>query len=555
MAHVDALTKIGPRPQDSDGSRTAAGYIEDELDRLGVHATRMPVGDVEKPEIRVPGLFFRPREIVHTTDPDLVVRFGPPGKALLFTAHYDTVPLSPGAADDAASVGLLLDLARVLREHAPPQPVMLAFTANEEIGLVGAEALARDHGNEIEFAIALDLVGGDGPLVINGASTLIGDAELGWLADAANRAGIRITAPPVHRAISRAWPQIERADHGAFTRRGIPAVHFYNRGNDGEWIDLAYHSPRDVPARLSRASLDEAGRLLRALALVPPPPHAGDGYWLPLARNVVVPRWAPLLAELALLAIAIGALVLSRDGLVAVIVRARQRGGREVVKSPRAPGAAFGIACYVVALAIACVIERATYVGHPAPWLHAPLRALVADVLVLLGLFGLATRLVGRVRPWTGAQRYLAIAVVQCVLVGGALLALGAAELAWVWLVPAAVIAIAPRLGRAGVVAIAVAALPVVLALHPAQLREAAWNGFLPVSLPLTLLVGTVGAPTVATLAWWLRRGRPRGPLGTLVLGMGCGLAVLVGVVFAVTYSPPCTAVEFQRFHLACERV
>ena len=75
-------------------------------------------------------------------DPNLVVRFGPPGKALLVMAHYDTVAGSPGAVDNAAAVALLVELARVLREHPPPQPVMLAFTANEEIGLVGAEALA-----------------------------------------------------------------------------------------------------------------------------------------------------------------------------------------------------------------------------------------------------------------------------------------------------------------------------------------------------------------------------------------------------------------------------
>ena len=42
---------------------------------------------------------------------------------------------------------------------------MLAFTADEERGLVGAEALAERRGDEVEFAIALDLIGGSGPLV------------------------------------------------------------------------------------------------------------------------------------------------------------------------------------------------------------------------------------------------------------------------------------------------------------------------------------------------------------------------------------------------------
>src|SRR6185312_11446709 len=103
---------------------------------------------------------------------------------------------------------------------------------------------------------------------------LIGTSEMRWLADAADRAGTIVRAPLGHRLVSRWWPQAERADHGAFTRRGVRAFHLYNRGTDGDWIDLAYHSPRDVPERIDRASVAATGRLLRALVAEPPPPHA-----------------------------------------------------------------------------------------------------------------------------------------------------------------------------------------------------------------------------------------------------------------------------------------
>ncbi|HEY5920659.1 MAG TPA: M28 family peptidase, partial [Kofleriaceae bacterium] len=220
MSHVRAITDIGPRPKDSDGTRAAAGYIEDELDRLGLVAKRLPVGTVDLPEIRVLGRLYRAAHRVTTTDPNIVVRIGPPGPALLLMAHYDTVAGSPGASDNAVAIALLLDLARVLAIDPPPQPVLLAFTANEEIGLVGAEALAAQLGDGVAFAIALDLLGGDGRLAINGASELIGRAELRWLAHAADRAGVKISAPPAHRVVSRWWPHAERSDHGPFTRRG-----------------------------------------------------------------------------------------------------------------------------------------------------------------------------------------------------------------------------------------------------------------------------------------------------------------------------------------------
>ncbi|HEU4611866.1 MAG TPA: M28 family metallopeptidase, partial [Kofleriaceae bacterium] len=547
LDHVALLAK-SPRVHDTAASRAALAYIEH-----AVGGERIPVGDVALPAIDVLGSHIRDAHVVHTDDPDLVLRFGPSGKALLLTAHYDTVPGSPGATDNAVAVGLLIELARELRGHAPPFPVMLAFTADEEQGLVGAEALARDR-DDIGFVIALDLLGGDGALVLNGASTLIGTAEMRWLADAADRAGVIVRAPLPHRVVSRWWPAAERADHGAFTRRGIRAFHLYNRGNDGEWIDLAYHSARDVPARLHRDSLAAAGRLVRALTATPPPVHAGDGYWLPLAVNTVVPRWWLVAGELALVMIVIGALVLSRDGLVAMIARRHER-TRSAPDAPRGAGLLLGLLCYVVAAAIAIAVEHATAGEHPAPWLHAPLRVLVADALVLAGAFGLATRVVARFWPWRGDQRYLTFAAITCTAIGTLLVAIGAAELAWIWIVPAAAIALAPRLGRAGVLAVVIAALPVACMLNPWQLREAAWHRFMP-ALPLALWLAIVGAPTIATAAYYLRlRTRPSGPLGTLVLGMGCGLAVALGLVFAVTLDPPCTPAKFEEFHLACERV
>ena len=57
----------------------------------------------------------------------------------------------------------------------PGHPVVLAFTANEEGGLVGAERLAETHAGVIDFAISLDLVGGSGELTLNGALVFLDD--------------------------------------------------------------------------------------------------------------------------------------------------------------------------------------------------------------------------------------------------------------------------------------------------------------------------------------------------------------------------------------------
>lgn len=571
LGHIDALVALGPHPGDTAESQAAASYIEAQLQTFGVKAERAAVGTVELPPVELMGMALRKSYTRVSTDPNLVVRFGPPGRALLIMAHYDTVKTSPGAIDNSAAVAVLIELARVLAARPPPSPVLIAFTANEETGLVGAEALAAQRGDQVAFAIALDLIGGTGDLSINGASRLIGAAELGWLADAADRAGVVLRAPLAHRVVSRMWPQAERSDHGPFTRRGIAALHFYHRGHDGETIDLAYHSMRDVPARVARDAVDEIGRLLRAATEVAPPDETAttpggdtlargdaqngdsagsagriasrreptsawrDAFWLPLARNVVVPRWLLIAVEIALAALALGVLIVLRSP--------RARGGL---------GAIAGAACYAVASVAVVIVERLTAGAHRAPWLHAPWPAIAAELVMLLGALALITRGVRRFAPWVGGTRYLAIAIAAPLAIGLGTLLLGAAELAWIWLVPAAAFALAPWLGGLGtLLAFALGLLPGFLVL--AQVREAAWNGFLPLGMPLGGWVAGFALSPIAAFAWWLRRRNTVGPLGTLVLSVGATLALIAGVLLLLQAHPRCSAAQFQSFHLACE--
>jgi hypothetical protein len=539
LVHVHELADvIGPRPAGSAGARDAAAYIERELASYGVEVERFPVDGVDLPAIDVLGTRWRDAHHIDTTDPDLLVRFGPPGRALLIMAHYDTVPPSPGAADNSAAVGVLLELARVWHDKPPSQPVVLAFTADEERGLVGAEALAQKRGAEVAFAISIDLIGGSGDLILNGASELIGSAEMRWLADAAKRAGVVVRAPLPHRVISRWWPQAERSDHGAFTRRGVRAIHLYDRGQDGDWIDLAYHSPADVPARIGKGAVLEVGNVLALLASSPVPEPGGDGFWVPLAHDTVVPRWLLVAFDVFLAVLAV--LLLARE-----LLRAKGR-----VKLPGA-GLFVGLACYLLGMLAAVGLERLRAGDHQAPWLHAPMRAEVAETLVLIGVVGLATRAVTRFWEWRGSTRYLVVATVLPLMLGVFWIVTGAAELAWIWLVPAVLAALVPRVRRFRWLAIAGTLLAPVLVLWPQQVREAAWNGFLPLSLPLAVWIGALLAPTCAAAAWWFRR--PAGPLRTLVLPLGCVLAIAAGVVVQLMTPPPCSGADFQRFSLACE--
>jgi len=77
-----------------------------------------------------------------------------PHEVLLVGAHFDAVPRSPGADDNASGAAALLELARVLKDRAMRRTVRLVFFNLEEAGLIGARHHVR----------AYPPAGGDAPL-------------------------------------------------------------------------------------------------------------------------------------------------------------------------------------------------------------------------------------------------------------------------------------------------------------------------------------------------------------------------------------------------------
>ena len=79
---------------------------------------------------------------------------------LALMAHYDSVPMAPGAGDDGAGVVAILEAARALKLEAPfKHPIMLILTDAEENGLIGAEAFFKQHPLAKEVGIVLNIEG------------------------------------------------------------------------------------------------------------------------------------------------------------------------------------------------------------------------------------------------------------------------------------------------------------------------------------------------------------------------------------------------------------
>ena len=89
-----------------------------------------------------------------------------PEHLLILGAHYDTVPGSPGADDNASAVAVLLEVAKQVQGVTLSSSVRFVAFALVEYGYVGSThhaRRARDQAEKIDGMISLEMVGFTGP--------------------------------------------------------------------------------------------------------------------------------------------------------------------------------------------------------------------------------------------------------------------------------------------------------------------------------------------------------------------------------------------------------
>jgi hypothetical protein len=218
---------------------------------------------------------------------------------LVVGAHYDTVPDSPGADDNASGVAGVLALASHFRDR--PQAIGLRFElyTNEELILGGrahmgslrrAEA-ARAAGEPVVAAIVLEMIGyySGGPLTpearrfaeLAGVQVPRDDlflAAAGW--EPARGLAERIAASwkgpvrvlPVLTPVGE--PTAARSDHWAWLQAGVPAVMLTDTA---EFRNPHYHGPTDRPETLDFARMAEAlGSIRGVVASIASDPTLAD---------------------------------------------------------------------------------------------------------------------------------------------------------------------------------------------------------------------------------------------------------------------------------------
>ena len=81
---------------------------------------------------------------------------GETGEIVLLGAHLDSWDITPGANDDAAGVGIVVAAAkRVAALGTPRRTIRVVLFANEEFGVHGGKAYAREHAGELDRHVAV----------------------------------------------------------------------------------------------------------------------------------------------------------------------------------------------------------------------------------------------------------------------------------------------------------------------------------------------------------------------------------------------------------------
>ena len=246
MADIRALTAIGVRSAGSTQEAQGAAWVARRLTQLGYE----------------PQTESFPLPNGKTSQNVFIVVPGTTSDRLILGAHIDSKPPSPGANDDASGVGILLEIARLLKAKPPPRTVEIVFFGAEEISdgnpnhhhagsryrasmLTGPERAATSGMLSVDMASfgtkAYIRTMGVGPM----SFAKIGIAN-------GKRLGLPI-------GYSRDPGSSGWSDHEPFERLGIPSAWL-------EWLeDPAYHTARDTAGRLSLKVVKQSGDLTLAL--------------------------------------------------------------------------------------------------------------------------------------------------------------------------------------------------------------------------------------------------------------------------------------------------
>ena len=261
--YLEKQCDFGPRNPGSEGHRNCLRFLVEELKKSADTVEEQPFLHTD----------FRDRQ-THTLT-NVIASFGEQDERILLCAHWDTrawADFDPdpknrdrpilGANDGASGVAVLLEIARILKQHPPPMGVDIVLFDGEDAGLEGQSetwcqgsryfAQRKRYDDHPRYAILVDMIGDrDLRLPVERNSQKYAPELVNRVWTRAEELGLS--------AFDRSLGVEMTDDHLELLRVGIPAI---------DIIDFEYsywHTLQDTPDKCSPASLGVVGTLLLCL--------------------------------------------------------------------------------------------------------------------------------------------------------------------------------------------------------------------------------------------------------------------------------------------------
>lgn len=212
------------------------------------------------------------------------------GKVLLIGAHYDCVPWSPGADDNASAIAALLGCAKAIAEYDRHMPICFVAFNREEDWMIGSADFVKNYlsesGLEIHLAHILEMVGYCShhpksqwkPQTLPISIPDIGDF-LGIIGNTSSNPLVKplltqansylpelpVIGLQIYYGLERFFYHLLRSDHVAFWKKRLPALMWTDTAN---FRNPHYHQATDTPDTLNYMFLRSVTQLLVLQALL-----------------------------------------------------------------------------------------------------------------------------------------------------------------------------------------------------------------------------------------------------------------------------------------------
>ena len=192
-----------------------------------------------------------------------------PNEVIALTAHYDSVPYSNGAYDNASGSVGIMELFHHFLENKPARTLRFVWCGSEEMGLLGSRAYVAAHEEELKnyvFNLNIDMIG-----VILGKEIACSTAEnslVSYIDYVGKEVGVSVAS----------YQGVYSSDSTPFADKGVPATSFCRASAQG---GATIHSRKDVLDHMSHEAFDSSLKLITAVA-----DRLVNAHTFPIPRNI-----------------------------------------------------------------------------------------------------------------------------------------------------------------------------------------------------------------------------------------------------------------------------